>query len=55
VVFDEGGRAVGLVFRGLMAQQAANSYTFITPIEDVFADIRAFSKGGITDIRIAED
>jgi hypothetical protein len=55
VAFDEEGRAVGLVFRGLMAQQAANSYTFITPIEDVFADIRAFSKGGITDIRIAED
>jgi hypothetical protein len=55
VAFDEEGRAVGLLFRGHQVQQAANSYAFITPIEDVFADIKAFSKGGITDIRIAED
>ncbi|KAK3364269.1 hypothetical protein B0T25DRAFT_493064 [Lasiosphaeria hispida] len=55
VVFDTEGRAVGLLFRGHMAQQATSSYAYITPIEDVFADIKAFSNSQITDIRIAED
>jgi hypothetical protein len=55
IVFDSKGRAVGLLFRGHIALQAANSWAYITPIEDVFADIKDFSKGGITDIRIAED
>ena len=55
VVFDGDGAAVGLLFRGHMAQQAMGSYAYITPIEDVFEDIKAFSKKQITDIRIAED
>ncbi|KAK3364331.1 hypothetical protein B0T25DRAFT_61230 [Lasiosphaeria hispida] len=55
VVFDTDGRAVGLLFRGHMVQQAASSYAYITPIEDVFDDIKTFSNQQITDIRIAED
>jgi len=54
-VFDGNGAAVGLLFRGHMANEAQSSYAYITPIEDVFADIKAFSKQQITDIRIAED
>ncbi|KAK0708446.1 hypothetical protein B0H67DRAFT_590275 [Lasiosphaeris hirsuta] len=48
------GRAVALLFSGQMAQ-AVNSWAYITPIEDVFNDIKAFSKEEITDIRIVED
>ncbi|KAK3358076.1 hypothetical protein B0T25DRAFT_451417 [Lasiosphaeria hispida] len=55
VVFDDEGRAVGLLFGGQMVQNAACSYAYVTPIEDVFADIRLFSNGQITEIRIAED
>ncbi|KAK4455299.1 hypothetical protein QBC34DRAFT_432654 [Podospora aff. communis PSN243] len=56
VVFDKDGAAVGLVFRGPhVAQKASSSWAYVTPIEDIFADIKAFSKGGITDIRIAEE
>ncbi|KAK3350196.1 hypothetical protein B0T25DRAFT_550012 [Lasiosphaeria hispida] len=55
VVFDTEGRAVGLLFRGQMVQQVVDSHAYITPIEDVFEDIKDFAKGQITDIRIAED
>ncbi|KAK3364312.1 hypothetical protein B0T25DRAFT_493098 [Lasiosphaeria hispida] len=55
VVFDMDGRAVALLFSGQMALDALNSWSFVTPIEDVFNDIKAFSKQEITDIRIAED
>jgi hypothetical protein len=54
VVFNEEGRAVGLLFRGHKAQQGPDTWAYITPIQDIFADIKDFSKGGITDIRIAE-
>ncbi|KAG7292834.1 hypothetical protein NEMBOFW57_002879 [Staphylotrichum longicolle] len=54
VVFDREGRAVGLLFRGHRAQNANNTYCYITPIEDIFNDIKDFSKGSITEIRIAE-
>jgi hypothetical protein len=54
VVFDEEGRALGLLSRGHRPQQAVNQCLYITPIEDIFDDIKKFSKGGITDIRIAE-
>lgn len=54
VVFDREGRAVGLLFRGHRAQNASNTYCYITPIEDIFYDIKDFSKGSITEIRIAE-
>ncbi|KAG7289584.1 hypothetical protein NEMBOFW57_005955 [Staphylotrichum longicolle] len=55
VVFDEEGRALGLLLGGHRPQQAANQCIYVTSIEDVFEDIKQFSKGGIIDIRIAED
>ncbi|KAK5660009.1 hypothetical protein OQA88_13477 [Cercophora sp. LCS_1] len=53
VAFDRHGCALGLLFRGYQAQDSAE-HVFITPIEDVFEDIKAFSKGKILEIRIAE-
>jgi hypothetical protein len=53
-VFDRQGRAVGLLFTGLQPQRGLEGYAYVTPIEDVFEDIKKFAKGGITDIRIAE-
>ncbi|KAL5592053.1 hypothetical protein FOVSG1_010942 [Fusarium oxysporum f. sp. vasinfectum] len=55
VVFDELGGIVGLVFRGHKHERSYNDgYGYVTPIEHVFEDIVAFSKGHITDIRVAE-
>ena len=55
VVFDREGRAVGLLFTGQTPQQCPpDGYCLVTPIEDVLEDIKAFSKGQITDIRIAD-
>lgn len=53
VVFDNEGRAQGLLFSGQRPQQGKTGYAFVTPIEDVFADIKALSDGQITDVRIA--
>ncbi|KAG5743747.1 hypothetical protein H9Q70_013539 [Fusarium xylarioides] len=54
-VFDELGGIVGLVFRGHKHNNSYNDgYGYVTPIEHVFEDIVDFSKGHITDIRIAE-
>lgn len=56
VVFNSDGAAVGLLLTGgRRLTHGVSSYAYITPIEDVFADIKAFSNGQITDIRIAED
>lgn len=55
VVFNTFGCALGLLFRGYQAQATSGSHTLITPIEDVFADIKAFFNNQITDIRIAKD
>ncbi|KAK0715993.1 hypothetical protein B0H67DRAFT_554408 [Lasiosphaeris hirsuta] len=54
VVWDEEGRAVGLLFRGQTAQQVIETIVYVTPIHDVFEDIKKFSQGAITEIRIAE-
>lgn len=54
VVFDKHGNAIGLLFRGCQANLEADSYAFITPIEDVFADIKAYSGNKILDIRIVK-
>ncbi len=56
VVFDETGRAVGLLFSGQTPQQCRDNigHALVTPIEDVLEDIKQFSKGQITDIRIAK-
>ncbi|KAK1761920.1 hypothetical protein QBC33DRAFT_614651 [Phialemonium atrogriseum] len=53
VVYDAEGQVLGLLFTGLSPQQTNAGHTFVTPIEDVFEDVIKFSKGGITDIRIA--
>ncbi|KAK4152571.1 hypothetical protein C8A00DRAFT_44382 [Chaetomidium leptoderma] len=56
VVWNKEGQAVGLLLRGQKPQQSGDtSLVYVTPIEDVFADIKAFSKGEITEIRIAKD
>lgn len=49
VVYDDEGKVVGLLFRGLAPQQISKGsdkfpYTYVTPIEDVFADIKAFTE-----------
>jgi hypothetical protein len=53
VVFNERGEAVGLLFSGQKPDQTRAGYGLVTPIEDVFADIKACAKGHIEDIRIA--
>ncbi|KAF4428272.1 hypothetical protein F53441_14048 [Fusarium austroafricanum] len=53
-VFDDDGGIVGLFFRGHAHDRShAGGYGYITPIELVFEDIKQFSNGTITDIRIA--
>jgi len=52
VAFDAEGNAVGLLFRGCQANSATDSHAYITPIEDVFEDIKAYSNHKILDIRI---
>jgi len=45
-----------LLFRGQVPHGVDSGkahLTYITPIEDVFLDILDFSKGGITDIKVA--
>ncbi|KAK7403238.1 hypothetical protein QQX98_011010 [Neonectria punicea] len=54
VVFDEQGRVIGLLFSGQKPQQTNSGYALVTPIEDVFQDIKNFSNQAITDIRIAQ-
>ncbi|PCD46356.1 hypothetical protein AU210_001763 [Fusarium oxysporum f. sp. radicis-cucumerinum] len=57
-VFDEKGCIVGLLFRGQVpnkAGQGGNGVTFVTPIEDVFSDIKKLTKGEITHIRVAAE
>ncbi|KAH6982337.1 hypothetical protein BKA56DRAFT_550287 [Ilyonectria sp. MPI-CAGE-AT-0026] len=53
VVFDKNGCVLGLAFMGWRPQQSRGGYGYVTPIEDIFADIK--SGGTITDIRIAID
>lgn len=55
VVWNKESRAVGLLFRGQNPRQLEKEVlSYVIPIEDVFADIKAFSNGGIKEIRIAE-
>lgn len=55
VVYNDEGKVVGLLFRGLAPQQISEysdsfPYTYVTPIEDVFADIKEFT--GADDVRL---
>ncbi|KAK3298812.1 uncharacterized protein B0H64DRAFT_82952 [Chaetomium fimeti] len=52
VVFDTFGRVMGLLFTGERPHQCEAGYSLVTPIEDVFADIKDFSRGQIEDIRL---
>jgi hypothetical protein len=53
-VWDQDGGIVGILFRGHSINKSFDAgYGYVTPIESVFEDIKKFSKGGITDIRIA--
>ncbi|KZZ93827.1 hypothetical protein AAL_05543 [Moelleriella libera RCEF 2490] len=41
VVFTDNGEAIGLVFTGSRPHQTKAAYTYVTPLADIFADIRA--------------
>lgn len=51
-VYDQEGRILGIVFRGQMPQQSRQGYAMVTPIEDVFEDIKKLSEGKVEDIRV---
>ena len=54
VVFDQHGAALGLVFGGqIVPRQSRQPLAYVTPIEDVFEDIKSSSQGKILDIRVA--
>ena len=53
VAFDANGAIVGLLFSGQEPQGTKSGYGLITPIEDVFNDIKQFYDREITDIRVA--
>ncbi|KAI8714662.1 hypothetical protein NCS52_01186600 [Fusarium sp. LHS14.1] len=53
VVFNARGEAVGLLFSGQMPDLSRVGYGLVTPIEEVFADIKACAKDQTEDIRIA--
>ncbi|KAJ4265050.1 hypothetical protein NW762_005294 [Fusarium torreyae] len=52
VVFDHKGGIVGLLFSGQTPNNVRLGYSLVTPIEHVFDDIKRWSKGQITDIRV---
>lgn len=48
MAFNEHGAALGLVFDGQMvSHQSQQPLTYVTPIEDVFEDIKGSSRGNI--------
>ncbi|KAK3934935.1 hypothetical protein QBC46DRAFT_398578 [Diplogelasinospora grovesii] len=53
IVWDDEGRAMGLLFTGQTPHQTEERYCLVTPIEDVFKSIKEMSGGNIEDIRIA--
>lgn len=55
VVWDGEGYAVGLLFTGQPVMNAEQQrLTHVTPIHDIFDDIRSFTDRQITDILVAE-
>lgn len=56
VVFDGSGRLIGLVTGGHIPQQADTmGFVYVTPIEQVFQDIKDFFAGQVTDVRVYTD
>ncbi|KAF4962953.1 hypothetical protein FSARC_8979 [Fusarium sarcochroum] len=53
VVFNRQGEVVGLLTAGQKPLNNQAGYVFVTPIENVFDDIRKCSNDYITDVRIA--
>ncbi|KAK1834231.1 hypothetical protein QBC39DRAFT_431989 [Podospora conica] len=55
-VYDEVGRIIGLVFRGQQPHQAGTErLTYVTPIEDIFKDIKDISQGDVVGIRLLRE
>ena len=55
IVWDEDGRALGLVFTGQKVTGAKkHKLVYVTPLDEVFDDIKKLSGGRITHVRIAE-
>ncbi|KAJ6441114.1 putative AC transposase [Purpureocillium lavendulum] len=54
-VWNEDSQLVGMVFAGMRTASGntQDPLTYVTPIRDVFDDIRAFSGGRITEVRVA--
>lgn len=54
IACTEDGHAIGLIFGGITPKQSANGngFTFMTPLADVFEDIRQFL--GTEDVRVAQ-
>ncbi|KAK0648469.1 hypothetical protein B0T16DRAFT_455946 [Cercophora newfieldiana] len=56
VVVDEDATVIGMLFGYRRDPQGGGtSFACITPMQDVFDDIKTFSDGFVTDIRIAEN
>ncbi|CAM1503672.1 Fc.00g012630.m01.CDS01 [Cosmosporella sp. VM-42] len=53
VVWDASGQIFVLLMGGQTPQQTNGGYCLVTPIENVFRDIKSVSKGAITNIRVA--
>ncbi|PHH77701.1 hypothetical protein CDD80_307 [Ophiocordyceps camponoti-rufipedis] len=54
IVFKGSGEAVGLLWGGKGVHQTSEPFTFVTPLDDVFAHIKEVSGGVIEDVRISE-
>ncbi|SPN96495.1 uncharacterized protein DNG_00023 [Cephalotrichum gorgonifer] len=54
VVYNASGEGLGLLFTGQVPKEAGGQgYFLVTPMEDVFKDIKSLSRGEITDIRLS--
>ncbi|KAK3364776.1 hypothetical protein B0T24DRAFT_537214 [Lasiosphaeria ovina] len=54
MVWDAQGRVVGMLFTGQQPHGTEEGYSLVTPIEDIFEDIKDKSGGNILDIRIPD-
>lgn len=52
VVYDRKGGILGLVAAGQVPQQSKQGYPIVTPIEDIFEDIKKRSRGEVQAIRV---
>lgn len=53
VVYDSKGRGAGLLFSGTQLQAGHVHFTYVSPLELIFEDIRQFLSPKVTGIRIA--